>query len=86
MLCKITASIVSEKYAKVNFKHPKDPNGFVREAVAFPVAFDNNERLSFPLDVFKRVLSVGNELNIVWSKKLNSFVVRFCLEDFNGLC
>lgn len=87
MRCKITASAFYPKFAKINFVHPKDfvfPN-FVREAIAFPCYFDNNEKIVVHENDFKHALASGCFVNVVWSKKLNCFVVRFCDDDFDPL-
>ena len=87
MRCKITASSFYGKYAKVNFIHPKDSAfpGFVREAIAFPCFFDDNDKVTVNDNDFRHALTPGLSVNIVWSKKLNSFVVRFCDDDFDVL-
>lgn len=87
MRCKITASAFYPKFAKINFVHPKDSafSGFVREAVAFPCHFDENEKIIIPEKVFKLVLAAGSIVDVVWSKKMNCFVVRFCNDDFAAL-
>lgn len=87
MRCKITASAIYPKFAKVNFIYPKDSAfpGFVREAVAFPFHFDGDEKIIIPENVFKLVLSAGSTVDFVWSKKFNCFVVRFCNNDFASL-
>nr|DAH78549.1 MAG TPA: hypothetical protein [Inoviridae sp.] len=87
MFVKILASQVYPKFAKINFHHTKDekfPN-YVREAVAFPNYFADNEKVSIPYPDFCRVLSPGNTVHIVWSKNLNSFVVRFSDKDFSDI-
>lgn len=85
MYVKIIASQVNPKFAKINFHHSKDDKfpDYVREAVAFPNYFADNEKVSIPYSDFKRVLSPGNTVHVVWSKKLNSFVVRFSDKDFS---
>lgn len=85
MYVKILASQVYPKFAKVNFHHSKDSDcpDYVREAVAFPNYFADNEKVSIPYSDFKRVLSPDNTVHVVWSKKLNSFVVRFSDKDFS---
>lgn len=85
MYVKILASQVNPKFAKINFHHTKDNDcpDYVREAVAFPNYFVDNEKVSIPYSVFKRVLSPDNTVHVVWSKKLNSFVVRFSVNDFS---
>lgn len=87
MRCKITASAFYGKFAKVNFIHPKDYafSGFVREAIAFPCYFDRNEKVIVHDNDFKHALTPGLSVNVVWSKKLNCFVVRFCDDDFDPL-
>ena len=84
MYVKIIASQVNPKFAKINFHHTKDVDcpDYVREAVAFPNYFADNEKVSIPYSDFKRVLSPDNTVHVVWSKKLNSFVVRFSDKDF----
>lgn len=84
MYVKILASLVSPKFAKINFHHTKDDKfpDYVREAVAFPNYFADNEKISIPYPDFCRVLAPGNIVHIVWSKNLNSFVVRFSDKDF----
>lgn len=84
MYVKILASLVYPKFAKINFHHTKDDQSpdFVREAVAFPNYFADNEKVSIPYSDFKRVLSSGNTVHVVWSKNLKSFVVRFSDKDF----
>ena len=85
MYVKILASQVNSKFAKINFHHTKDeqcPN-YVREAVAFPNYFADNEKVSIPYPDFKRVLMPGNTVHVVWSKNLKSFVVRFSDKDFS---
>lgn len=84
MYVKILASQVYPKFAKINFHHTKDDDcpDYVREAVAFPNYFADNEKVFIPYSDFSRVLSPGNIVHIVWSKKLNSFVVRFSDKDF----
>ena len=68
MRCEITASAVYPKYAKINFLHPKDKDfcGFVREAVAFPFFYVDNVRRDIPFDAFKKVLEVGNSVDVVY--------------------
>ena len=87
MRCKITATAFRPKFAKVNFIHPKDSDspGFVREALAFPCYFDNNEKITVGDNDFRYALAPGHNVNVVWSKKLNCFVVRFCDDDFDPL-
>lgn len=87
MRCKITASAFYPKFAKVNFVHPKDSAfpGFVREAVAFPCYFDKDDKVTVLDNDFKHALTPGLSVNVVWSKKLNCFVVRFCDDDFDPL-
>lgn len=84
MYVKILASQVYPNFAKINFHHTKDDKcpDYVREAVAFPNYFADNEKVSVPYSDFCRVLSPGNTVHIVWSKNLNSFVVRFSDKDF----
>ena len=84
MYVKILASLVNPKFAKINFHHSKDDKfpDYVREAVAFPNYFADNEKISIPYPDFCRVLAPGNTVHIVWSKNLNSFVVRFSDKDF----
>lgn len=79
MLVQITSSIVNEKFAKINFIHPRNKDTFPEyysEAVAFPVKFNNNEKINVPFEIFKNALLVGISVNVVWSKKLNCYVVR----------
>lgn len=85
MRCEITASAVYPKYAKFNFLHPKDKDykGFVREALAFPWLYTDNERKPIPFDAFQKVLESGNIVDVVWSKKLNCFVARFYVNKYN---
>lgn len=85
MYVKILASQVNSKFAKINFHHPKDEHcpEYVREAVAFPNYFADNEKVAIPYPDFKSVLSPGNTVHIVWSKNLKSFVVRFSDKDFS---
>ncbi len=87
MFVKILASQVNPKFAKINFHHSKDVQcpEYVREAVAFPNYFADNEKVSIPYSDFKRVLMPGNTVHIVWSKNLKSFVVRFSDKDFSGI-
>lgn len=87
MYVKIIASQVNPKFAKINFHHSKDVDcpEYVREAVAFPNYFADNEKVSIPYSDFKRVLSPDNTVHVVWSKKLNSFVVRFSDKDFSDI-
>lgn len=84
MYVKILASLVNPNFAKINFHHVKDAQcpEYVREAVAFPNYFDDNEKVSIPYPDFKRVLMPGNTVHVVWSKNLKSFVVRFSDKDF----
>lgn len=84
MYVKILASQVYPKFAKINFHHTKDDNfpDYVREAVAFPNYFSDNEKISIPFPHFKHALLPGNTVHVVWSKKLSSFVVRFSDNDF----
>lgn len=84
MYVKILASQVNPKFAKINFHHTKDEQfpDYVREAVAFPNYFADNDKVSIPYPDFYRALTPGNTVHIVWSKKLNSFVVRFSDKDF----
>lgn len=88
MYVKIIASLVNPKCAKINFHHTKDEQcpEYVREAVAFPNYFVDNEKVSIPYSDFNRVLMPGNTVHIVWSKNLKSFVVRFSDKDFSDLC
>lgn len=85
MYVKIIASQVNPKFAKINFHHSKDADcpEYVREAVAFPNYFADNEKVSIPYSDFKRVLSPDNTVHVVWSKNLKSFVVRFSDKDFS---
>ncbi len=85
MYVKIIASQVNPKFAKINFHHSKDVDcpDYVREAVAFPSYFEDNEKVSIPYSDFKRVLSPDNTVHVVWSKNLKSFVVRFSDKDFS---
>lgn len=87
MYVKILASQVNPKFAKINFHHTKDEQcpDYVREAVAFPNYFADNEKVSIPYLDFKRVLIPGNTVHVVWSKNLKSFVVRFSDKDFTDL-
>lgn len=87
MYVKILASQVYRTFAKINFHHTKDDNcpDYVREAVAFPNYFADNEKVSIPFPDFCRSLAVGNTVHVVWSKKLNSFVVRFSDKDFSDI-
>ena len=84
MYVKILASQVNPKFAKINFHHTKDEHcpEYVREAVAFPNYFADNEKVSIPYPDFCRVLMPGNTVHVVWSKNLKSFVVRFSDKDF----
>lgn len=84
MYVKILASQVHPKFAKINFHHSKDDKfpDYVREAVAFPNCYADNEKVSIPYSYFSRALSPDNFVHVVWSKKLNSFVVRFSDKDF----
>lgn len=84
MYVKILASQVYPKFAKINFHHTKDDNcpDYVREAVAFPNYYADNEKVSIPYSDFSRALVPGKTVHIIWSKKLNSFVVRFSDKDF----
>lgn len=87
MRCKITATAIYPKFAKINFAHPKDsafPN-FVREAIAFPCYFDNNEKIIIPENDFKHALTSGCFVDVVWSKNMKCFVVRFSDNDFDPL-
>ena len=85
MYVKILASQVYPKFAKINFHHTKDDKfpDYVREAVAFPNYFADNEKVSIPYPHFSRALAPGNTVHVVWSKNLNSFVVRFSDKDFS---
>lgn len=85
MYVKIIASQVNPKFAKINFHHSNDVDcpEYVREAVAFPYYFADNEKVSIPYSDFKRVLSPDNTVRVVWSKNLKSFVVRFSDKDFS---
>lgn len=87
MYVKILASQVYPKFGKINFHHTKDDNcpNYVREAVAFPSYFADNVKVSIPYPHFKTVLTPGNTVHIVWSKNLNSFVVRFSDKDFEDI-
>lgn len=87
MYVKILASQVYPKFAKINFHHTKDEKfpDYVREAVAFPSYFADNEKVSIPYSDFSRALAPGNTVHVVWSKKLNSFVVRFSDKDFSDI-
>lgn len=84
MYVKVLASQIFPKFAKINFHHTKDDKcpDYVREAVAFPNYFADNEKVSISYLDFNRALTPGNTVHIVWSKKLNSFVVRFSDKDF----
>lgn len=87
MRCTITAAAIYPKFAKINFAHPKDsafPN-FVREAIAFPCYFDKDEKIIIPENDFKHALTPGCSVDLVWSKKMNCFVVRFSDHDFYPL-
>lgn len=87
MYVKILASQVYPKFAKINFHHLKDDKcpDYVREAVAFPNYFADNEKVSIPYSDFCRALSPDNTVHVFWSKKLNSFVVRFSDKDFSDI-
>ena len=87
MYVKILASQVYPKFAKINFHHTKDEKfpDYVREALAFPNYFADNEKVSIPYPHFYRALSPGNTVHVVWSKKLSSFVVRFSDKDFSDI-
>lgn len=87
MRCKITATAIYPKFAKINFEHPKDSEfqNFVREAIAFPCYFDNNEKIIIPVNDFKHALTSGCFVDVVWSKKMKCFVVRFSDNDFDPL-
>lgn len=87
MYVKILASQVYPTFAKINFHHTKDEKfpDYVREAVAFPNYFADNEKVSIPYSAFCSALAPGNTVHIVWSKKLNSYVVRFSDKDFIGI-
>ena len=87
MYVKILASQVYPKFAKINFHHTKDEKfpDYVREAVAFPSYFADNEKVSIPYPHFYRALTPGNTVHVVWSKKLSSFVVRFSDKDFSDI-
>lgn len=87
MRCQITATAIYPKFAKINFAYPKDsafPN-FVREAIAFPCYFYNNEKIIISQNDFKRALTSGCFVDVVWSKKMKCFVVRFSDDDFESL-
>lgn len=78
MKCEIALSDVGEKFARVNFVHPKDEGKkIVREAVAFPWRFSDGDKESISKIEFEQLLSPGREVNIIWSKKLTKYVVRF---------
>lgn len=78
MKCKIAFSDVGDKFARVNFMHPKDEGkNIVREAVAFPWRFHNSDKIALSACDFLNLLSPGSEADIVWSKKLQKYVVRF---------
>lgn len=78
MKCKIAFSDVGEKFARVNFVHPMDAGKkIVREAAAFPWRFTGNGKVAMTLSEFDKLLSPGCEVDIVWSKKLQKYVVRF---------
>lgn len=85
MFVKILSSQVYPKFAKINFHHPKDDKcpDYVREAVAFPSYYSDNEKISIRFPDFCRSLTPGNTVHVVWSKKLSSFVVRFSDMDFS---
>lgn len=87
MFVKILASRAYPKFAKINFHHTQDEKfpGYVREAVAFPNYFVDYEKISIPYPDFYRALTPGNTVHVVWSKKLNSFVVRFSDKDFEDI-
>lgn len=87
MYVKIIASQVFPKFAKINFHHSKDEKfpEYVREAVAFPNYFADNEKVSISFPDFSRALAPGNTVHVVWSKKLSSFVVRFSDKDFSDV-
>lgn len=64
-------------YAKINFCDHRPghlPHGV---AVAFPYVFHLNEKISLTADDLIEALEPGNECNVIWSKKLNSYVVCF---------
>lgn len=87
MYVKILASQVNPKFAKINFHHTEDEQcpDYVREAVAFPNYFADNEKVSIPYPDFNRVLMPGNTVNVAWSNNLKSFVVRFSDKDFSDM-
>lgn len=79
MLVQITSGIIHPKYAEINFIHPKNSEIFPEyysEAVAFPVRFIGSAKEEIPFSNFKNALLVGATVNVVWSKKLNCYVVR----------
>ena len=77
MKYEIKASQIDKKIAYINFIHPKRPK-VASVALAFPYEWnESNVCVPIPFDVFERLLQKGNEVNIRWSKRLNSFVVRF---------
>lgn len=87
MYVKIIASQVFPKFGKINFHHSKDDKcpDYVREAVAFPSFYADNEKVSIPYPHFCRALAPGNTVVVVWSNKLKSFVVRFFDKDFDDI-
>ena len=79
MLVQITSSIVNEKFAKINFVHPRNVSclpQYYSEAVAFPYKFIDNNRFPISPEDFKKSLFAGTSVNVVWSKNLNCYVVR----------
>lgn len=73
MTCQVCGAAVFNKYALVNFSI----EGFTGEAIAFPIKFTDVGSSLISANDFKNMLSNGKDINVLWSKKLNRYVVKF---------
>lgn len=73
MRCKIIGSYVAEKYALVNF----GIGSFSGCGFAFPIKFTDSGLVRLPHDEFAKLLEVGSDVDISYSKKLNRYLVKF---------
>lgn len=71
----VKSCFMGKKCKYLNFVAKPEHGDFCSVALAFPVSWVDGERLDDPslLDSVKP----GAEVNVIWSKKLGSYVVRF---------
>lgn len=64
------------KHAQVLFEDPRDGHLSYNVAVLFPVQWQDGKRVDLSMDQVQESLSSAFECDVVWSKKLGSYVVR----------